>query len=374
MHFFAAKSDVTLDAAGRDIAQPPPPIATMTEPIQTIAKRAARRLLWARGCESAAVWAIGCGLLAGCVQTAALVTSAGAWWHWRAPLIMLACGAIVGFARAMLVGVTPRQAAAIVDGQRDLAARFATAVELTEAGRADEPGPAECVRQAAAALGDAPLAGVSFWRRSRRTAAALGLVIVGILTLGMLASWRESPSVSLAGLSPAQRAQVARDLRRRAATTSPGELQQALDAAAVAVEMVDEDQLARLLAELRDEGIELIELTPEQVRQALGLAEEAAPTAGGDDGIGAESAESAATASGNGQVDPAGGVKVYDPLFAAAVEAAADGAPPSDAATRGPAIDYADAWDRARQRAMASLQRGDVPPAYRDIVRRYFAD
>lgn len=371
MHFFAAKSDVTLDAAGRDIAQPPPPIATMTEPIQTIAKRAAGRLLWARGCESAAVWAIGCGLLAGCVQAAALVASAGAWWYWGAPLIMLACGAIVGFARAMLVGVTHRQAAAIVDAQRDLAARFATAVELSEAGRLDEPVAAECVRQAAEALGDAPLAGVSFWRRSRRTAAALGLVIVGTLTLAMLASWRESPSASLAGLSPAQRAQVARDLRRRAATTSPGELQQALDAAAVAVEMVDEDQLARLLAELRDEGIELIELTPEQVRRALGLAEETPPTAGGDDDVGAESTT---TASGNGPDDSAGGVKVYDPLFEVTAADTANGEPPSDTATRGPAVDYTDAWDRARRRAMASLQRGDVPPAYRDIVRRYFAD
>lgn len=342
----------------------------MPDTIITIAKQAARRLLLARACESAAVWAVASGLVAAGVQVVALGTSAGPVWYWQAPLIVLACGAIVGAARALLTGAGPLEAATIVDGRRHLAERFATAVELAQSDRRDEPAAAECRRQALAALGDHPLAEVSFWRRTRRTAAALGLVVAVVAALAMLASVRSSPLASLAGMGGSRRQQLAAELRRGAAGADREHLRQALDAAAVAVEIMDDRQLARLLDELRAEGVTLVELTPEEVRRVLGLAEEPGEPDGDADG---QSATTAA-ADANADENAGGGVTVYDPLFDAPAEAdTGDAGDPRTAAT-GPAVRYEDAWDRARRRAMASLRRGDVPPAYRDIVRRYFAE
>jgi len=342
----------------------------MPDTIITIAKRAARRLLLARACESAAVWAIAAGLAAAGVQVVALVTSAGPVWYWQAPLIVLACGAIVGAARALLTGAGPLEAAAIVDDRRGLAERFATAVELAQSDRRDEPVAAECCRQALAALGDHPLAEVSFHRRTRRTAAALGLVIAAVAALAMLASVRSSPLASLAGMGGSRRQQLAVELRRGAAGADREHLRQVLDAAAVAVEIMDERQLARLLDELRAEGVTLVELTPEEARRVLGLADEPGEPDGDADG---QSATTAA-ADANADEDTGGGVMVYDPLFDAPADGSAGELTEPDAAATGPAVRYEDAWDRARRRAMASLQRGDVPPAYRDIVRRYFAE
>ena len=341
----------------------------MPDTITTIATRAARRLLAARVCESAAVWAVAAGLVAAGVQVVALATSAGAMWQWQAPGILLACGAIVGAVRALLAGASRLEAAAVVDSSRGLAERFATAVELAQSNRRDEPVAAECCRQALAALGDRPLAEVSFWRRTRRTAAALGLVVAGVAALAMLASVRSSPAASLAGMDGSRRQQLAAELRRGSAADGRQRVRQALAAAAVAVEIMDEDELARLLDELRAQGVALVELTPEEVRRVLALADEPATDGGEADGPPATTA----AADANAGEDAGGGVTVYDPLFDASAAEAGEPTSP-DAAAIGPAVRYEDAWDRARQRAMASLRAGDVPPAYRGIVRRYFAE
>lgn len=339
----------------------------MSDTIQLIAERAARRLLLARACEAAAVWTIACGLAAAAVQVAALVASAGPLWSWQVPLILLSEGVIIGCGRALLAGATPMEAAALVDARRNLAERFATAVELAESDRRDGPVAETCRRQAMAALGDRPLAGVSFWRRTRRTAGALGLVFVLTAALAMLGALRSSSRPALAGMDGKQRQRLAAELRRGAGSADRESVRQALAAAATAVEVMDEEELTRLLTQLRADGVELVQLTPQEVRDVLGLAEETASPDGGADG----GDETTGSADGNAAPHAAGGVTVYDPLFSGSL---AGDPRAGDAAANGSAVSYKDAWDHARRRTMASLRRGDVPPAYRDIIRRYFAE
>jgi len=341
----------------------------VADAIQSVARQAARRLLLARVCESAAVWAAAAGLVSAAMQACALVTSAGPSWYFGLPLVVVIAGAIFGVLQALLRGVTSIEAAAVVDGQRDLAERFATAVELTTAGRADSPAGRACREQAMAALGEAPLAGVSFWRRTVRTAAALGLVLIVCMTLAVAGEMRRAGRRSLGGMGGNRRQQLAAELRRGAAGASREEIRRALDSAALAVEVVDDDELRRLLDELRANGLELVELTPAEVRRVLGLAEEQLPGAGEN---GQTPAEGAALDESIVAGELTGGVTVYDPLFDGSVEGTeglAGSVPKVDYT-----VPYADAWKRARQRAMASLETGEVPPGYRDIIRSYFAE
>jgi len=327
--------------------------------IVSIARRAARRIRLARGVAGLAVGAaVGGAVAAGALGAALLGWTTAEVWPAMAA-VWAGC-AIVGAAAGLARRCSPAEAALHVDLTRGLKQRFATAIELARPPRADEPVARTCFAQALAVLGDRPLGGVSFWRRAHRPLAAAALAAILAAALGMLLAERRP----LGRMSAPRREALARAFDRQASAVGAAEIRDALRAASAAVERVDDEHLAQLLDDLREQGFEPVELTPEAVRTAAALLPPGPSAAPGEPTAGEPTKPTVADGPAEG-IDR--WVRIYDPAYRSAAGSGPDDErPPAEAS-------YEQAWSAARLRAAQSLRQGRIPSRYRTIVRRYFS-
>ena len=327
--------------------------------IVSIARRAARRIRLARGAAGLAVGAAAGGAVAAGALGAALLGWATA-DIWPIIAAVWAGCAVVGAAAGLARRCSPAEAALHVDLARGLKQRFATAVELAPPPRADEPAARTCFAQALAALGHRPLAGVRVWRRAHRPLAAAALAAILAAALGMLLAERRP----LGRMSAPRREALARAFDRQASVVGAAEIRDALQAASAAVERVDDEHLAQLLDDLREQGFEPVDLTPEAVRAAAALLPPGPSAAPGEPTPGDQTKPTVADGPAEG-IDR--WVRIYDPADrSAAGNGSEDELPPAEAS-------YDQAWSAARLRAAQSLRQGRIPSRYRAIVRRYFS-
>ncbi|MBS3733296.1 MAG: hypothetical protein KGY99_00020 [Phycisphaerae bacterium] len=262
-------------------------------------------------------------------------------WVW--PMTLVPATALIEVAAMVARGADVRRAATWVDRRAGLSERLSTAAELV--GQPDEPA-AQCVRRQAlqAARSDAAQR-VSFWRRTRATAGALGLAMLLAAAVALLpAAVREdgdsappvakqpprtpeparvvAPEAKLsrerfAGMSVAERRALARGLRRRAEAARDPKRAAALRQAAKAAERGD---YAELVRQLERGGAEAVRLS-----------------SGTQDAAG----------------DNAGSPTVKPPMTV-------DDAPGAN-------------WQAARRRAERALRgTGNVPEEYRAVVRAFY--
>jgi len=217
----------------------------MKQEILAILRSGARRLLWVRAAESAAVLVVAAGLGAACLETAwaivrlhpvpaaaiaalpavlgialpassrvrsvlnldrgmtllaacllAVMGAAGvlcvlADWHRQLdkaaiPLILLPAGAVLGAGAALVRGLSVTDAAIYLDARWRLKERLSTAAELAASPGAEDP-PARCVyEQAMEAVRRSDALWLPLWRRTRATAGTTGLAVLLATTLAFL--------------------------------------------------------------------------------------------------------------------------------------------------------------------------------------------
>ena len=324
-----------------------------------IARQARRRLQLTRIIRRGAV-----GLITGAAVTVGVQIAAMAGWisvdgAWQAGGLAVNLGLIVGLGLGYVQRVSLIEAAAFIDARRALKERFVTAVELILAERGETPSGEVCVTQALAALGDRPLMGVDVFSQTRRplTVAAL---MVALMLAGAALAW-DLGAGPLEKLSAGERTAVADVFDEASAAVGADELSRAFARAAVAVREADDDELADLLTDLRRQGFRPVDLTPDALRAANALMAGPAPDpTGTSDGTGA---------SGEADDNEMGPwVRVYDPAYRPdeITETHVESSPAFE--------DYEASWQAAQLRAAAALDGGDIPFAYRDLIRRYFSD
>lgn len=317
-----------------------------------------------RAVEWAGVGLIAAGLPAAVVQVVL--------WGLGAPsaliaIGLLALGTILGACAGAALGASVSRTAAMLDARAGLDERLTTAAELARAG--DEDPAARCVyTQALEALQRPEVRHVSLWRRTRRTGAAVALVLMLCGALAILPA-RRTRAQRLAGALDEMPEKVRKELAaefRSAAADRPDEVE-LLVRAAKAVEIKDPAALRRVLDELRKRGLKVTEIVaPDLLARASG--------AGGGEDTGGTAATKPVTGN-DGTAAPArgGSVPVWDPLYDKFVRRnGSDGNGGERAA--GPIVAYEDAWALARRRAADALARGAVPQEYRRMVREFFAE
>lgn len=338
----------------------------MHEELRGILRHTARRLLWTRAAEAAAVGAVAGGLCAAALQLAGLL----GWLHWRfawAPLLAIPLGALVGAMARLVRPVTVLQAAAWLDAHGAYAEQCTTAAELMSSKNPDPPAVAYVCRKALEALRNdrRPL---RFRRRGRATLGAIALAVLLCLTLALLPEKpAQSPwhrlAAQAAALSQPQRKQAAADLLRQAQQAEgDSALAQDLAQAAAALNQERREFITMDLAELQA----ALEQAPKEVAQAVMRALQDAVS--GVEGAGEPSPAGAPQTALAPTTAPAarGDVTVYDPLYRPS------GAATASMPTGSPQVPYQDAWTAAQSRAEAQLRTGQVPPEYRELVRKYF--
>jgi len=269
---------------------------------------------------------------------------------------------VVPFASWMTI-FRPRslvEGARILDARLGLRQQFPTAVE--RAIREGTPSDAEeaCFTQAIDALGGATwITPVSITRTHRRRAGLLG---IAILLCVVLSAWglTHQPgrdADTLAGMSESQRDALAAAFAEAAANADAAQLRRLLQDATIAIEVQDEEELAKLLDTLRKKGYEIVSLDVPSVRDALELPDpEPTPE---------PETTPSLVANSDSLPDVPAGATVFLPE-----EVQTDDAPLASANDQVP---FEDAWDRARRDAMKQLNQGDIAPEYRTLLRDYFA-
>jgi len=322
-----------------------------------IARRARWRLQQVRIVRSGAIGLVTGAAVAVGVQIVAMIGRVGVETAWQVGGISMNVGLIVGVLMGFARSINVLEAAAYVDIHRKLKERFLTAVELSLAGRGETPAGKVCVAQALAQAGASPLAGMNIFRPARRPLVVAALM-VALVVAGAALAW-DLGAGPLAKLSADERTALADVFDESAAAVSAAELNEALARGAVAIRRADDEQLAEILAELRRQGFRPTELTPEAVRATRALLTESS-----------DSGDSADAVTRDPETDEAAGpwTRVYDPDYrpTETAETSEDVSP-----TFG---DYEESWQAAQVRAAAALNRGDIPLAYRQLVRNYFAD
>lgn len=293
-------------------------------------------------------------------------------------------GAVLGAGGALARGVTLRQAAAWLDAKGGLRERLSTAAEWLTS-ETPAPDSARAVyAQALKAVQDRRPQEAPLWSRTPAVLAALGLALAACLAAAMLPDFGSGAaagdihqfSQSVAAMTPAQRAELADAFRRAAerAANDPAVAEQ-LRQAALTVEVKDAAELERLLKKLQEAGYVPLGPVPAPLLAAAGLTPKATPTTGESQGVTKtpEPIPSTRTANVSDSNAASGGyVRVYDPLYRpTAVAPAADGN--SATVSSRPMAPFSEAWARARARASAAAAGGTVPPAYRRLVRDFFA-
>jgi hypothetical protein len=311
-------------------------------------------------------------------------------WHVQVskavvPLILLPVGAILGALGALLRRPTPRDAAVLLDRRGGLRERLSTAVELASSADADAPVARFVYAQALAGLRARRPQRGPMWRRSRATAAALGLSLVLCAALAFV------PTVGLRGegdvigrlagsldaLSPAQKQALAEALRAAARDADDEQTAQKHVEAARMVELGDAEQLRKLLGELKRAGLKIEKVVPGDVLAAAGIGAGGEPGAGGRAALAAKGTGWPPSPNGSGpprdaSQAPEPNVRVYDPLYEELVK-------PGTAPAKGPGgggqegmVGFDDARAAHRARAASALTSDAIPPKYRPIVRDFF--
>lgn len=296
--------------------------------------------------------------------------------QWMLPVICLPAGAMISAALAGLAGVTPRQAAFVIDGRFHLKERVTTAAELIEQGRADEAwGRCVCqqalvaMEQAGAASHRAAVGGPMF--------AIAGLAVLLCATMTFLPGPAEPAGPALAATvadalptMPADQRQRLADALRAAAEKAKEmpAVEANLTRAAAAADKADPETMRKALELLESGGLELRRVIPPDIQSATGGKETLAS------GSNPKSATNPAVNTATQPAGPelAGGaidyVHVMNPEYGEVQAASKAG---GNAAS---AVPWAQAWERARSRAMQELNSGSVPAAYRGLVRDFFSD
>jgi len=308
------------------------------------------------------------------------------------PVIGIGLGGVVGVVVVVASGVSLQEAAVFLDVRFKLGERLSTAAELADSQQSRTPFAAVVDSQAWDALQGSRPHKRPFWKRTRATAGALTLIVLLCAAVAFLPGPSTQPGeLDLAALAedfqtmqPPEQQELARRLLDVAelAAHDP-ELLAALTAAATAAGEQEVDQLTDALGRARRALLEAGG-GGDDIAKALALA-----VGQGD----ADSAAERATARQTGpagerpeisQTSPAGQddlvrwTHVWDPQYAQHL-ASHDG--PEDAnAVESPAeapapaglLPYDAAWRAARQRAAQALDRGQVPPRCRELVKAYF--
>ena len=337
-----------------------------------ISQATARRLARVRALESGAVAVVVAGAGCAIVQVACIL---GGWGPRFLPVALPLLLPLAGVATAAVVlvrGVSAREAAAFLDTRCRLDEQLGTATELAEA--SDPPGPVGryVFERALTAARGASALRQRLWTRSRTTTGAmlLAVLLCGTLALAPIAGAGdradiEAIAAAVEDMPRPRRAQLAGALRIAAEVDAAHA--GLLNDAATAAEQRDVEELAALLNELREAGIEPAEVIPASLLPG--------GSGGGSQGA-AGTGEDASVAGANGQrpvpeTHPSGPefVGVYHPEYAGTLPAAASRATGEG---REGIVEYDQAWRAAKRRAAEALAHDDVPHRYRRLIRRFF--
>ena len=333
-----------------------------------ISQATARRLARVRALEAGAVAVVIAGADCAIVQAACIVSGWGPGFLPAALPLLLPLAGVGTAAVVWLRGVSPREAASFLDTRCGLSEQLGTATELAEA--SEGPGPVgRCVfeRALTAARGAMALR-QPLWTRSRRTTGAMLLAVLLCGTLALVPAAGAGDRADIEAIAEAvedmprpRREQLAEALRLAAADDAAHA--GLLNDAATAAERRDAAELAALLNELREAGIEPGEVIPASLL----------PSGSGGGSAGPGEAP-VAGANGHRPVPETATsapefVGVYHPEYAKTLPATAS------AETRGGegVVEYDLAWRAAQRRAAEALARDDVPHRYRRLIGRFFA-
>jgi hypothetical protein len=336
-----------------------------------ISQATARRLARVRAMEAGAVAVVVAGAGCAIVQAACILTGWGPRFLPAAlPLLLPPAGGVMA-AVVWLRGVSSREAASVLDMRCGMDEQLGTATEVAEA--SDPPGPVGrfvCERALVAARGASALR-QPLWTRSRATTGAMLLAVLLCGTLALVPGAGSGGRADIEAIAEAvedmprlRREQLAGALRLAAADDAAHA--GLLNDAATAAERRDAVELAALLNELREAGIEPAEVIPASLlpsgsggTQGTGGTGDGAPVAGANGHRPAPETAPAAPES----------VGVYHPEYAKTLPAAAS------AGTGGGegVVEYDLAWRAAQRRAAEALARDDVPHRYRRLIRQFFA-
>ena len=284
------------------------------------------------------------------------IPPSSAWSAWG---LLLAAGAAWGVLWAWRRGADPIQAARSLDRRYDLQDLLATAAETLKRGDRS-PMALCCCRQAETAA--AGLRHVTFppERRSMMLVSG-GMVLASAAVIALVARPPVNPDVRYVlnqtdGMSAAGRARLAESIRDAATGDEP------IDPAALAraIEVRDEKELARLVAELEARGLTLRQVLPPAAARQLGLPPQPPePTANGQTPTVAQLPETQPSSAGRQTVTASAG---GDPTVSET----------SSTATASPLS--ADSWSAAKARAASVSRRESVPAAYRGIVEAFVGE
>lgn len=298
------------------------------------------------------------------------------WPAWAWPAVLIPLAALTAGLAAWLGRPSFVQAAIRVDRLGGFHDRVATAAELIEKKGHSAFSPAqECLlRQAAGTLRGAGGSRLSFWTRTRRMPAMLLLTMMlcGALLLPDLLNRRDDLGSQLAGLSEAQRRELAQRLHQQGASAS-AEKKAALTEVAKVVEFTSQADLEEALRKLdaQGHGGELRKLLAQEVRL---LAQTGSPGGNGGGNRSSTAPDTQPHPPAFAQLRPEGParVRVWDPDYARLLTTRPVGQGGTDPAPAGPLVPFDQAWQAARRKAEQALDAGEIPPEHRSLVRRFF--
>lgn len=290
------------------------------------------------------------------------------------PLAALA-GAVVRALRP----VKPTDAAILLDLRYNLRERLSTAAELVAGPTRDDSVTEYVCSQAAAGLRRQAAAIRPPWRRTRTTAALLGVVAVlcAILSVsGNLSSPAQEAAVAAVAaqmrkMSPLEQDNLLARLRKARAREGAGRLRPKLTQAVQAMEDGDAGKLTRLIRALIEAGVDVRALFSKEMLAA-------ATGAGAKGGTAPETHPATIVPRPIAAAEAPAYVHIYHPAYAELLAAGRKGIADSqpDTSPGNVLVPFEAAWDAARVRAENNLarSRNKIPPQYHQLIRDFFAE
>jgi len=290
------------------------------------------------------------------------------------PLAALA-GAVVQALRP----VKPTDAAILLDLRYNLRERLSTAAELVASPTRDDGVTEYVCSQAAAGLRRQAAAIRPPWRRTRTTAALLGLVVVlcAILSVsGNLSSSAQEVAVAAVAaemrkMSPLEQDNLLARLRKARAREGASRLKPKLTQAVRAMEDGDAGKLTQLIRALMDAGVDVRALFSKKMLAAAGTG------AKGGTAL-PETHPATIVPRPIAAAEAPAYVHIYHPAYARLLAAGPKGSADSQPDTSPPnvLVPFEAAWDAARVRAENNLarSRSKIPPQYHQLIRDFFAE
>lgn len=296
-----------------------------------------------------------------------------------APAIGILVVAAIGAGMALARGAGLREVAAMLDAKAGLRERLSTAAELALSREPLPPSAPVIFAQALTALKESRPQRLPMWSATAALPACMVLALAVCLALAFLPDFGPARpggrldqfSQAVPALTREQRQRLAEAFRAAASqqAAAPAVSRELVKAAAI-VEIQDAQELQQVLQKLQDAGYAPLSAVPPDLLAAAGLP---TPTTLAAEGNGDRTGLARAANEANESPSLGGGyVSVYDPRYAAYARPAEADAIIAQPAPRA-AVPFADAWALARARAADHAQRGEVPAAYRPLVRDFFA-